>query len=270
MENLPVIGLALGSGAARGLAHIGVLKALDENDIKINIIAGCSAGALIGSLYCCGISPKYIENIALQMSRRMWVDLTVPKRGFIKGNKIEEIIKLLTKNRNIEELDTILSIVATDLKTCQRVVFNRGPIHRAVRASISIPGVFVPLKIDNMTLVDGAVTDRVPASLVKELGADIVIAVDVGFGNDRGRINHLFDVILQSIDIMAMQIMNTNILCSDVTIEPPVCHISPSKFDLVEECVEIGYNSAMKKIGAIRDAINTYKEASPREELLCK
>lgn len=249
------IGLALGSGAARGLAHIGVLKALEENNIEIDIVSGSSAGALIGAVYCCGVKSKMIENIALNIDRKLWVDLAVPKRGFIKGKKVEELVKLLTRNQNIEDLDKKLSIVATDLKTSSEYVFTKGPIYKAVRASISIPGIFEPVRYENMILVDGGVIDRVPASVVKDMGADIVIAVDVGFSGEPGRINHIFDVILQSIDVMSRQISTDKIIAADILIEPDVSHIKPSRFDMVEECVAKGYEATMEKMEEIKRII---------------
>jgi NTE family protein len=259
MNDKPTIGIALGSGAARGLAHIGVLQALEDHDINIDYVAGSSAGALVGGLYCCGIEPKTIRDIANQIDRKLWVDLSVPKRGFIKGEKIEEIIKLLTGNRNIEELTKKLAIVATDLKSAKRYVFKKGPIYKAIRASISIPGVFVPVRYNDMVLVDGGVTDRVPVSVVKDMGADIVIAVDVGFSTQQGRINHIFDVILQSIDVMAKQILPQNIIHADVYITPQVSHIGLSRFDKVVECYEIGYDETVKRINEIKKVISEFK-----------
>ncbi|SHH28437.1 NTE family protein [Caloranaerobacter azorensis DSM 13643] len=250
------IGLALGSGAARGLAHIGVLKAFEENGIEVDIVSGSSAGALIGAIYCCGVKPKMIENIALNIDRKLWIDLTVPKRGFVKGKKVEELVKLLTGNRNIEDLNKKLFIVATDLKTSSEYIFTEGPIYRAVRASISIPGIFEPVKHGDMILVDGGVIDRVPATVVRDMGADIVIAVDVGFSGEPGRINHVFDVILQSIDVMSRQISTNKIISADIVIEPDVSHIKSSRFDKVEECVIKGYEAAMEKMEEIKRVID--------------
>ncbi|EOD00823.1 patatin-like phospholipase family protein [Caldisalinibacter kiritimatiensis] len=259
MKKKPKIGLALGSGAARGLAHIGVLKALTENNIEVDYVAGSSAGALIGSVFCCGIDPYTIEKIAVQLDRKIWVDLTVPRRGFIKGEKVEEMIRLLTRSRNIEDLEKGLAVVATDLKTADSYIFTEGPIYKAVRASISIPGVFVPVRYKDMVLVDGGVIDRVPATVVKDMGADIVIAVDVGFTTEQKRINHIFDVILQSIDVMGKQILSNSIIHADVVIKPPVSHIPPSRFDLVEECDEIGYKAALEKIDDIKKMIAEFE-----------
>lgn len=261
MTNKPTIGLALSSGAARGLAHIGVLKALKEHNIEVDYMAGSSAGALIGSVYCCGVDPVMLEKIAENIDRSLWTDFTVPRRGFIKGKNVEDLIKLLTGNRNIEDLDKKLAIVATDLRTSSKYVFTEGPIYKAVRASISIPGIFVPVKIKDAVLVDGGVIDRVPASIVKDMGADIVIAVDVGFSGQQGRINHIFDVILQSIDVMSKLITSQNIVHADIIIEPPLSHIKPSRFEQVQECVRIGYNSTIEKIDEIKKAIKNFEKA---------
>lgn len=254
----PKIGLALSSGAARGLAHIGVLKALEENSIVPDYISGCSAGALIGSIYCCGIKPEFIEKFAIEIDSKLWIDLTVPRRGFIKGEKVEEIIKLLTRGRNIEDLDKNLSIVATDLITAKKHVFTKGPIYKAVRASISIPGIFVPIKYDNMILVDGALVDRITDCTVKDMGADIVIAVDVGLGGLTGKINHVFDVILQSIDVMSKYSLCNSTNCANIIIRPDMSHIKPMRFDKVEECVSIGYNATIEKICEIKKLINNF------------
>ncbi|WP_425448949.1 patatin-like phospholipase family protein [Dethiothermospora halolimnae] len=253
------VGLALGSGGARGLAHIGVLKALEENNVNIDVVSGSSAGALVGSLYCSNIPPAKIEDIINQIDRKMWMDVTVPRRGFIKGNQIEQILKILTRNRNIEDLNKKLAIVATDLKESKKIVFTEGPLYKAVRASISVPGVFLPVKMDNMVLVDGGVIDRVPVSIARELGADIVIAVDVGFSTEQRRINHIFDVILQSIDVMAKQILNESLMGADILIKPPISHISPSKFDKVVECSKIGYKATIEGINEIKGKLEQIK-----------
>ncbi|MTI67579.1 MAG: patatin family protein [Firmicutes bacterium] len=239
---------------------MGVLKALDDNNIKIDCVAGSSAGALIGSVYCCNTKPNMMKNIALQLDRKTWLDLTVPKRGFIKGNCVEEITKLLTGGKNIEDTNKKLSIVATDIKNSKVFVFKKGPIYKAVRASISIPGIFVPVKSRDKVLVDGGVIERVPVNIVKDMGADIIIAVDVGFSTKPGRINNVFDVILQSIDVMAKQILENRIILADIVIKPNLSHIKPSRFDKVEECFEIGYNETIKNMKKIKAIIKKYKD----------
>ncbi len=259
MNSKPSVGIALGSGGPRGFAHIGVLKAIEDNNIDIDYVSGSSAGALVGGIYCCGVRPQTIRDIAIQIDRKFWVDFTVPRRGLIKGDRIEEALKILTGNRNIEDLGKKLSIVATDLKASQRYVFEYGLVYKAIRASISIPGVFVPVRTKNMVLVDGGVIDRVPVSIIKDMGAEIIIAVNVGFSTQLGRINHIIDVIMQSIDVMGRQILESNMIDADVIIEPELSHINSTKFNQVEECFNIGYKAAIDKMDEIKKVIKEKK-----------
>src|SRR5690606_25351558 len=168
------------------------------------------------------------------------------RKGIIKGERIEEILKLITANRNIEELNKKLVIVATDLKTGEEVIFNKGPLYKAIRASISIPGVFEPVEYQGRTLVDGGVVDRIPISILKKMGADIVIAIDVGFSKYQSKVIHMFDIVLQSIDIMSKQITEPDLGLADLIIRLPLSHIESSDFELVEECSIIGYETVMK------------------------
>ncbi len=259
MNYMPKIGLALGSGAARGMAHIGVLKALEEHKIKVDLISGSSAGALIGGLYCCGISPDMIRKLAIQIDKKMWMDITVPRRGVLKGDRIEEILKIITGSRKIEELDKKLIIVATDLKSAEEVVITKGPVYKAIRASISIPGYFEPVREDDKILVDGGVVDRVPVKVLKDNGADFVIAVDVGFSEYQSKLFHVFDIIQQSIDVMAKQILEVDLAYADILLELPLSHIESSKFEMVDECFQIGYDVTTKEIDNIISAIEEYK-----------
>lgn len=259
MNDKPKIGLALGSGSARGLAHIGVLKALEENNIHADMISGSSAGALIGGLYCSGIEPNMIKNLAIQIDKRLWMDFSMPKRGIVKGEKIEEILKIITGGKKIEDLDRKMAIVATDLNSAEEVVFDSGPIYKAIRASISIPGFFEPVEYDGNLLVDGGVVDRVPISVLKDMGADIVIAVDVGFSDYKNRVFHLLDIMQQSIDVMAKRILEGDKIYADIILEPALSHIDSSQFERVEECTEIGYNYTMEKMDEILKVIENYE-----------
>ena len=202
------------------------------------MISGSSAGALIGGLYCTGISPNMIKNLAIQIDKKMWTDFTVPRKGIIKGDRIQEILKLITANKKIEELDRELVIVATDLKTGEEVIFTEGPLYTAIRASISVPGVFEPVEYKDRILVDGGVVDRVPISVLKNLGADRVIAVEVGFSKYQSKVIHMLEIVLQSIDIMAKQIMEPDLKLADLI--SLLCHIESSSFELVDECALIG------------------------------
>lgn len=249
------IGLALGSGAAKGFAHIGVLKALEENDIKVDVIAGCSAGALIGGLYCSGLSPLELQKVAVEIETKDWVDLTIPKKGVIKGKKIERMLSKLTEDKNIEQLDREFIAVATNLRKSERYVFDSGSLNDAIRASISIPGVFEPVKHDGMLLVDGAVLDRVPVSILKHRGLDFIIGVNLGFTDlDQDKAN-IFDIIIQSVELLTEQAMREKELDAQVIIKPNLRLIGPTRFDLAEESINIGYESTMEKVGEIKKYI---------------
>ena len=241
----PVIGLALGAGAAKGFAHIGVLKALEENDIFVDIVSGCSSGALIGGLYCSGLTPYELEDLATKVEYKDWIDITIPKMGVIKGKKIEKMIKKLTNNKNLEELDTRFISVATNLNNSKRYIFETGPVHQAVRASISIPGIFEPVNIGDMSLVDGAVLDRIPVSVLRDLNPDIIIGVNIGFTDLNQEKVNIFDIIIQSVELLTDQAMRAKKLDAEILIEPDLKTIGLTRFDLAKESIEIGYDATL-------------------------
>ncbi|MEK3800157.1 patatin-like phospholipase family protein [Peribacillus sp. FSL H8-0477] len=257
----PKIGLALGSGGARGFAHLGVLKVLKEAGIPVNMIAGSSMGALVGSFYAAGSDTDRLYKLAKAFKRKYYLDFTVPKMGFVSGKRVKDLIRVFTYNKSLENLDIPIAIVATDIRTGEKVIFREGPIAEAVRASISVPGIFVPEKIGNRMLVDGGVIDRVPVSVVKSMGADIVIAVDVSHVNKNVEINSIYDVIMQSLDILQMELVESRELSSDVMIRPRVEKFSSKAFTNIEEIISIGEEAASQKIEKIKELIESWKES---------
>jgi len=256
----PKIGLALGSGGARGFAHLGVIKALTEAGIPIHLIAGSSMGALVASFYGAGIDMERLYKLSTAFKRKYFLDFTVPKMGFISGKKVKEFIKVFTHGKNIEDLSIPIGIVATDLLTGEKVVFQTGSVADAVRASISIPGIFVPEKYNGRILVDGGVSDRVPVSVAKEMGADIVIAVDVSRVKRNAEITSIYDVIMQSIDIMQAEIINNREIAASVMIRPPVEIYSSRAFTNIEEIINHGEEEAKKHLTQIKTVIEQWKE----------
>jgi NTE family protein len=234
------IGLALGSGSSRGMAHIGVIDVLKKYNISIDFVAGSSIGAVIGALFCADENLEYFTKLVARMQRQTVLDFSLSKNGLIAGNKIKQFLNLLLKNRSFKDLHIPLAVVATDLIKCERVIINEGSLADALRASISIPGVFAPVKYNDKLLVDGGVIDRVPATVVKDMGADIVIASDVGFNGGAFRISSFFDVIIRSLGIMEREIVNSRIICADITIKPDVDDINPASFEQSELCVQRG------------------------------
>lgn len=264
-SSVPKIGLALGSGGARGFAHLGVIKVLKEENIPISYVAGSSMGALIGSLFAAGTDLEQLYKIVTSFKRKYYLDFTVPKMGLIKGNRIKDFIGIFTFWKNIEDLEIPLAVVATNIRTGEKVVFRKGLIADAVRASIAIPGIFTPEKIGDQLLVDGGVVDRVPVSVVKEMGADLVIAVDVSHVKQDMEITSIYDVIMQSLDILQMEIVQNREIASDIMLRPRVEQFNSRSFTNIEEIIAIGENEARKHIEQIKEKIVNWEGANQNE-----
>jgi NTE family protein len=181
-DGMPKVGIALSAGAVRGMSQIGILKVLEREGIPISCIAGTSIGAVIGALYASGIKAEKLEEIAKTTELRSLIDFTTPKTGLIAGKIIESYIRDMLKDKCFEDLDIPLSVIATELNSGETVIFNHGELAKAVRASISIPGIFEPVAYGDYVLVDGGLVDPAPVDVVKEMGADIIIAVDLTEG----------------------------------------------------------------------------------------
>lgn len=256
----PKIGLALGSGGARGFAHIGVLKVFEEYQIPIDYIAGTSMGSVVGVLYANRINIDLLGKLVAHLKKKNYVDLVVPKRGLIRGTLIKEMIRLLTHGKRLEELAIPTSVVATDLLTGQRVVFQEGPIDDAVRASISIPGIFEPVTYEDQLLVDGAVVDRLPISVVRDMGADIVLAVDVGPTELNREIRSIFDIISQTLDIMEKETSRHRRVKADVLIRPEIGSHGITQFERVEWLIQQGEKSARQMISKVQKLIENWED----------
>ncbi|WP_181348932.1 patatin-like phospholipase family protein [Thalassobacillus sp. CUG 92003] len=255
----PKIGLALGSGGARGFAHLGVLKVLQENNIPIDMIAGSSMGALVGSFYAAGQKVEDLYKLATTFKRKYYLDFTVPKMGFIQGKRIKEYIRVFTFNKHIEDFDIPTAIIATDLYAGDKKVFTTGEASSAIRASIAIPGIFVPERIDNRLYIDGGVIDRVPVSIAKDMGADLVIAVDCAHFEADPNINSIYDVIIQSIDIMQDELISYMGVTADIKIQPDVATYSSRAFTHIQNIVEAGEKAAESAINDIKKQMVDWK-----------
>jgi len=256
----PKIGLALGAGGARGLAHIGVIQVLEEHRISVDMVAGSSIGSLVGALYAMGHDGNTLARFAQLCREKFFYDFTVSKMGIIQGNKIKELLSLITQRKRIEELPIPLAIVATNLTNGEKVLFREGYVADAIRASISIPGIFVPVEMDGKLLVDGSVVDRVPVSVVKQMGADIIIAVDISTLKKNVQVNSIVDVMLQSIDIMQHEIVRFHELNADIVIRPNVSEYSLRSFESVSELIQLGREAAENQLAKIKEKIASWKE----------
>jgi NTE family protein len=261
------IGLALSGGASRGLAHIGVLQVLREENIPIDMIAGTSAGAVMGAIYASGQNiEKMIEHALDSRWKQIpMIDPSFPKTGFIKGQKIMKLLSsFLGGNINFADLKIPFACVATDIDTGEEVVIASGSVPDALRASISIPGIFTLVKREGRYLVDGGLTTPVPVNVVKRMGADFVIAVNVNptvshrLGKSgRARVKaskepNLFQIIMQSIYITTNAIARNNLLAADVVIEPDLAHIGAGDFHKAKALIEQGRQAAIKAIPEIK------------------
>ncbi len=258
----PKIGLVLGSGSARGLAHIGVIQVLEENQIPIDVIVGCSMGAMVGGIYAAGAKINMLDRLIECMDTSLLFDVRFPRMGFMEGKKIHYFLELMTKNKTFADLEIPFITVATDLISGEAVVFREGPVADAIRASISIPGVFQPVHLDKMVLVDGAVANRLPIDVAREEGADIVIAVEVNYTHAREIvINTAMDVIMTSLDIMQKPQFDLISQQADILIKPEVGHYASRDFNKSSELVALGRQAAEAHLEAIKQKLAGFSAA---------
>ncbi|OFZ71901.1 MAG: esterase [Betaproteobacteria bacterium RBG_16_64_9] len=226
----PRIALALGGGAARGFAHVGVIKALESQGIHPDIVVGTSAGSVVGALHAAGFSGFELQRLALAMEDGALSDWSLPDRGIIKGEALQNYVNTALANRPIEKLKKILAIVATDLQSGEAVVFRTGNTGMAVRASSSVPGLFQPVRINGREYVDGGLVSPVPVNVARSLGADVVIAVDISSKPKFGKTASSLDVLLQTFNIMSHTIAQHELPQADVVIRPNVNGVSGADF----------------------------------------
>ncbi len=236
----PAIGLALSGGFARGIAHIGVLKVLDEENIPISFVAGSSVGAFIGAIYCAGASAREIEQIAGNVRRRHFARLAISRFGFFSNHRMITFLNKILKVKTFEELEIPLAITATEISNGAGVVFRSGPLAEAVRASCAYPGVFPPVDMDGRMLVDGGLAYPVPVQPVSEMGSERIIAVHLrkrsGFGGPR----NLLDIVAKSFAIAQQRSGFLWQSISDLIVEPEIRQFRYDDFDRTAELVRAG------------------------------
>ena len=217
------VGLALGAGAARGLAHIGVIKVLIENNINIDYIAGASIGSIVGAYYAVHGEVDSLEKEVIKIGRTgllKYVDIQNPINGVIKGDKIKKFMGDLIRNKEFKDTLIKLNIVSTDVMSGKEVIISKGKIAEAVRASISLPGIFAPVKIGDKVLMDGGIINSTPIDVVKKMGADVVIAVDLPFTKLNKEPKGV-EAFLQSFEIMRRRTFRSGDLDEDVILIEP-------------------------------------------------
>lgn len=244
--------LILGGGSARGVAHIGVLKVLDKENIPIHKIVGTSMGALVGAAYCVGDTIESMEQKARNFTSNKLLDPTIPRMGLLAGDKLEKVIKDLLGDKTFSDCKIPFTAVMTDIQTGEEIIYQKGDLSKVVRASCSWPGIFNPVEIDGRILCDGGIKNSVPTRIAKILGADYIIAVDVGFCVKKGRIANIFQMILQSFQIMGEELNKYQANEADVVIKVDLGDLDQVSFERGGEAIEKGIQAAKAKVPQIK------------------
>ena len=256
-SSLPKIGIALGGGFARGIAHIGVLKVLEEENIPISLVAGTSVGALIGAIYCSGASAAEMEDIACRVRFRDFARWTISRYGFASNRRMAGLLNNVLKVKAFEELRIPLAVTATDFASGAGVIFRHGSLVETVRASCAYPGMFEPIRIDNKVLVDGMLAHPVPTRPLREMGADRVLAVHLKGRWDVGGVpRHLFDVIGQC---FAIAQENSSALWrpwTDLLVEPEVKSFKYDDFEHSCDLIRAGEAAMRASLPEVRAWLN--------------
>ena len=246
------VALVLGGGSARGVAHIGVLKVLEREKIPIDMVVGTSMGAMIGAAYSVGIPTSTMEALAYPFTINRLLDPTIPTMGLLAGEKLESVIRELIDNKSFADCKIPLAVVTTNIETGEEVVLQSGDMIKAIRASSSWPGIVNPVKIDGKLLVDGGIKSSVPANIARSLGADYVLAVDVGFCVKEGPIKNIFQIILQSFQITGEELNKHQSIHADFVIKVDLGHIDQVAFDRAREAVQKGMEAAEKALPQLK------------------
>ncbi|WP_151833187.1 patatin-like phospholipase family protein [Acinetobacter ursingii] len=257
----PVIALALGGGGAKGFAHIGVIKVLESHGIKPKIVTGTSAGSFVGSIYASGQTPYQMQSLALKLQESDLRDLTLNRQGIILGQKLQDYVNTQVGNKPIEKFPIRFVAVATRLDNGQKADFIKGNAGQAVRASCSIPNVFVPATIGNVKYVDGGLVSPIPVKTAKDMGADIVIAVDISARPTGSGAGNMLGLLDQTINIMGQQSISTELNQANVVIQPKVGNLGVLDLKSSNQAILEGEKAAQLKIKQIQGVINAFKQS---------
>lgn len=258
----PTVALVLGSGAARGFAHIGVIKSLESQGIRPNMVVGSSAGSVIAALYASGYSGLDLNRIGLNLDEAAIADWAYPFAGrfggLIKGDALQNMVNREVQNKTIEQMSIPLGIVATELQTGKGILFRRGDTGLAVRASCSVPGVFQPATIQGKEYVDGGLVAPVPVRYAQEMGANFIIAVNISSDTSAFNSNGTLGLLQQTISIMQQSINQYEIARADVVITPQLKQMGSADFRARNAAILAGELAAQEKIAEIKDKLRTF------------
>jgi len=251
----PRIGLALGGGAARGFAHIGVIQVLEEAGIRPDLVVGTSAGSLVAALYASGKSGTELATLALAMDESAITDWSFPGRGLIRGEALARYVREHTGGRTIERMRLPLGIVATDLDSGAAILFQRGDTGAAVRASSAVPAVFQPVRIGEREFVDGGLVSPVPVRFARQMGAELVIAVDISTPPDGAATSDLFKMLLQTFSIMGRSINQFELRDADLVLRPALAGVTSADFTARAKAIQAGREAALRQLPELRARI---------------
>ncbi len=251
----PRIGVALGGGFARGIAHIGVLRVLEENNIPVDLLAGTSVGALVGSAYAAGTSLDELERQGMLTHFRDFGRWTISRMGMAINERMEGYLHRFTSATTFEELKIPFAIVATDLQSGQTVYFTKGELARPLRASCAFPGLFLPIEYEGRILADGFLTEAVPTEALRGMGADVVIAVHLDPGQPDQKPKNTIEVISRSFSIIQEQTPQRWVRYADIILRPEVKEIHWDDFQKTPELVAAGAAAAQLALPEIKAAL---------------
>ncbi len=258
------IGLALGGGAARGFAHIGVIKVLEAQGIVPDIVVGTSAGSVVGAMYAAGNNGFVLQKMALDMDEATISDWSLPffskSSGVLKGEALQNYVNKMVGQASIEKLKKPFGAVATDLNTGTPILFQRGNTGLAVRASSSVPGVFQPVKINERFYVDGGLVSPVPVRFAREMGADIVIAVNISSAPEGQAASSSLEVLLQTFTIMGQSLNQFELKNADVVIKPDLPSMKGNDFNGRNLAILAGERATLAIIPELKDKIRAFQE----------
>jgi NTE family protein len=248
----PRIGLALGGGAARGFAHIGVIQALEESGIRPDLVVGTSAGSLVAALYASGKTSAELIQLADAMDESAITDWAFPGRGLIRGEALARFVRQHTAGKTLEQMPLPLGIVATDLDSGAPILFQRGDPGVAVRASSAVPAVFQPVRIGTREYVDGGLVSPVPVRFARQMGAELVIAVDISAAPEGNATGDPMRMLLQTFAIMGRSINGFELRDADVVLRPRLPGVSGADFAARKRVIQAGREAALAALAELR------------------
>lgn len=251
----PRIGLALGGGAARGFAHIGVIQVLEENGIKVDLVAGTSAGSLVAALYASGKGGRELQQLAETMDEGAITDWSFPLRGLIRGEALARYIREKTGGKTIEQMALPLGIVATNLSDGSPILFRSGDTGMAVRASSAVPAVFQPVRIGRFEYVDGGLVSPVPVRFAREMGAQLVIGVDISSPPEKDPPGDAFRMLMQTFSIMSRSINGFELRDADIVIRPRLDGVGSADFTARRRAIQAGREAAQAVLAQLRQRV---------------